>query len=413
MLRLLLPLLLVPAHLPLAAQSLTAYMLQLHGAGCDNASGILVAQAVGGSGGYTFLWDDGSTNDTLTGAGAGVHGVTVYSGTDSATASVSVHPFGIDTVIVHHVCGGSFGGPGWIDLDDIYAQYPLQFEWYDGDGTLLPENTSLLSSSVPDTFHYAMTDAEGCVDSGTVVIHGSNSVLEVFATDTALCYGESALLWYTPGFTLYDDWGLTYNSSTDTIDYINQMGSTNMYPSIGIDSLGCEVEISNDPFVYQQPHPDPIILYNHGDTLSASYMIDTTASTLYTYVWSINGVVIDTTAYSYVPITGPGLYVVSMYNQYGCSVYGTEVVTISNIAAPEAQGAVLGIAPNPAASGAPWIVELPMVPSVVPYRITDTAGRSISIGALHSGRNALGADLPAGAYLLEVADRSYRLLRKR
>ncbi len=413
MLRLLLPVLFVLAHVPLAAQSLTAYLLQLHGAGCDDASGVLVAQAVGGSGGYTFLWNDGTTNDTLTGAGAGVHSVTVYSGTDSATASVSVHPFGIDTVLVHHVCGGSLGGPGWIDLDNIYAQYPLQFAWYDGDGTLLAENTSLLSSNVPDTFHYVMTDADGCVDSGSVVMQASDPVLEVFSSDSALCYGEIVLMWYTPGFTLYDDWGLTYNSSTDTIHYTNQMGSVNMFPTGGIDSLGCEAEIDNNPFVYQQSHPDPIVLYNHGDTLSTTFWIDTAASTIYTYVWSLNGVVLDTSAYSYVPITGSGLYVVSIYNEYGCSVYGTEVVTISHIAAPEVQGAVLGIAPNPAAFGAPWIVELPMVPFGVPYRITDTEGRLISSGALHSGRNALGADLPAGAYLLEVADRSYRLMRAR
>lgn len=411
--RIAIALLAVLLHVRSHAQPLGVYMLALHGASCDDQSGVLLAQGYGGGGNYTYLWDDGSVNDTLSGLGAGPRTVTVYSGGDSATATTVIPAWGMDTVTVHHVCGGSLGGPGWIDLDLNSAQYPVQYAWYDGGGNLLPETSSTLSSAVPDTFHYVFTDAEGCVDSGTVVLAYSNPVLEVTVTDSVLCYGQSALMWYTPGFTLYGSWGITYNSTTDTIYYVNQMGSVNSYPSTGVDAYGCEAEISNEPFVYQQPHPDAVTLYHHEDTISTTYVIDLAPSTTYTYIWYFNGDLIDTSAYSYLPIDTSGTYSVSIINQYGCSVSGTIEGSVSNTALYEQTDPALWAGPNPAAGGEPWCVMLPSTASPETFRVTDATGRLACHGSLHSGRNMIGAELPAGTYLLESAGTIVRLVRTR
>lgn len=398
---------------PLLAQPLGLYLLSLHGAGCDDQSGVLVAQAYGGNGTYAFQWHDGSTNDTISGLGAGSHHVTVYSAGDSATASVDLPAFGIDTVMVHHVCGGALGGPGWIDLELSSAQFPVQYAWYDGGGDLLPETSALLTSPVPGTFHYAMTDAQGCVDSGTVVLAYSDPVLDVFASDSVLCYGQSALMWYTPGFTLYGPWGSTYNSSTDTIFYVNQMGGVNSFPTIGVDALGCEAEIGSTPFVYQQGHPDPVPLFHHEDTISTSFIINLQPSTMYTYIWSFNGAIIDTSAFSYLAIDTSGWYGVSIINPYGCSVYGSIQGTVNSTGVPSAEAMVLRVGPNPATDGEPWSVMLPSTAGVAPFRVMDATGRLVSSGSLRGGRNVIGAELPAGTYLLEAAGATTRLVRTR
>lgn len=397
----------------LFAQPLGVYMLVLHGAGCDDQSGVLVAQGYGGGGNYSYLWDNGSVNDTVAGLGAGLHSVTVYSGSDSAVVSWDMPAFGIDTVIVHNVCGGDLGGPGWVHLDDITAQYPLAFAWYDGTGVLLSDADDLLESDVPGTFHYAVTDAEGCVDSGTVVLAGSNPVLEVFVSDSVLCYGQSALMWYTPGFTLYDNWGQTYDSNTDTIFYVNQMGGVNAFPSIGVDAFGCEAAVGNNPFVYQQSHPDAVPLYHHEDTISTTFVIDLQPSTIYTYIWSFNGQIIDTTAYSYLPIDTSGWYGVSIINEYGCSVFGSIQGNVSTTGVPALEVTLLRVGPNPATDGEPWNVVLPATAGAVTFRVLDATGRLVLSGNMRGGRNVIGAELPAGTYILEAAGATTRLVRTR
>lgn len=400
--------LLAMGQLSLIAQPVTAYILMIHGPSCNNQSGMLVAQGVGGDGAYTFLWDDGSTNDTISGLGAGTHTVSVFSNGQSDEATVTLPPFGIGEVDVYNACNGN---PGLIYLDNINAAYPLSISWTDCSGSPLNETDAQLSNIGAGCYSYSVTDADGCLLSGSVNIYASSPVLEAFVSDSVLCYGQSAYIWYTPGFTLYDNWGGTYNSTTDTILYFNQMGSVNSFPQIGVDSLGCEAQMENNNiFVYQQGHPDAVPLYHYTDTISVSFTIDPDPSTTNTYIWSFNGQIIDTTLYSYLPIDTSGWYGVSIINQYGCSNFGSIQGFVSGVSVDEISGPDVRIIGNPAQSASAWILEIETDRTTI-CRLMDTSGRIIESRKINAGRHALGLGLPSGLYLLQVGDRVFRLAR--
>lgn len=394
----------------LRAQPVTAYILMLHGAGCDDQSGMLVAQGAGGVGNYTYLWSDGSTNDTISGIGAGTYTVTVTSGTASDDGTVTLDPFGIESVNVVHACSGD---PGLIYLDNINATYPCTIQWSDCDGNILQTGiSSQLSGLQAGCYNYNVVDAQGCIINGTETVYASTPVLEAFVSDSALCYGESAQIWYTPGLTLSDNWGITYDSSTDTITYINQMGSVNSFPQYGVDSLGCEAMLeSNNIFVYQQGHPDPVQIYGYGDTISTAWGINLNPSTTNIYIWRLNGVVIDTSVYSYLPIDTSGFYSVSIVNQYGCSVSGTIQVEFSGVGIEDVGTDGIAVSGNPSRNDASWVIDIPSDLPPVTALLTDASGRNVLSRQLIAGRHALGQGLPTGLYLLKLADRTIRLVK--
>ena len=402
-------LILTLGHLSLVAQPVTAYILMLHGPSCDDQSGILLAQGTGGDGNYTFLWDDGSTNDTISGLGAGPHTVTVFSNGKSDDATVTLDPFGIENVLVNNACNG---GTGSIYLSNLNIAYPIaSMMWQDEMGNILNSNPFSLSNVGPGTYSWTLTDADGCTIDTSATIYASSPVLEAFVSDSVLCYGQSAQIWYTPGFTLYDNWGGTYNSTTDTILYFNQMGNVNSFPQAGIDSLGCEAQLeSNNIFVYQQGHPDPVQLYHFTDTISVSFIINPDPSTTNTYIWSFNGQIIDTSFYSYLPIDTFGWYGVSIINQYGCSNFGSIQGSVSGVSIDEISVSDVRIIGNPAHNAAPWILEVEVDNPAI-GRLMDASGRIIETRMLNEGRHAIGQGLPSGLYLLQVGDKTYRLVR--
>lgn len=381
----------------------------LHGPSCDDQSGMLVAQGGGGNGSYTFLWDDGSTNDTISGLGAGPHTVTVFSNGQSDDATVTLQPFGIESVNVINACNGN---PGLIYLDNINAAYPLSISWTDCSGSPLNDTDAQLSDIGPGCYSYTVTDVDGCVMSGTETIYASTPVLEAFVSDSVLCYGQSADIWYTPGFTLYDNWGVTYNSTSDTIHYSNQMGSVNSFPQYGVDSFGCEAQLeSNNLFVYQQSHPDAVQLFHFTDTISVSFIIDPDPSTTNIYIWSLNGQIIDTSVYSYLPIDTSGWYGVSIINQYGCSNFGSIQGSVSGVAIDEISEPDIHIIDNPAQGDSPWMIDTEVDDKAF-CRLMDTSGRIIESRVLCTGRHSFGQSLPSGIYLLQVGGRTYRLVRE-
>jgi len=386
------------------AQSLNAYILYLHNPGCDNQSGQLMADAVGGAGSYTYLWSNGSTAVTADNLGAGIHSVTVYSGGDSVVATVSLDPFGIENVLVQHACSGELGG---IYLDNVTATYPLQFHWYQ-NGILMSENTSSNQNLVPDTYQYAMIDGEGCIDSGTVVISASSPYMDVFLSDSTLCWGTSSQVWFTPGFTLIDGNGNHYNSAIDTFTYINQSGSTGV-PQQGMDSLGCWSNyIEEFPFIYLQPHPDPMTLYLIQDTLSLSSVPHLSPDPVGTYSWYRNGIFVTENAFSYLVVNTGGFYSVSRTNQYGCSLSGTMHVSFATV--DQLNEEEIHIYPNPSGTGESWQVEVKNANRTLNYRLFDSNGRQLSSGVCSTPVNAISVPSNAGVYFLEIENKRFKLM---
>jgi hypothetical protein len=391
--------------LSLKGQALNAFMLQFHGPGCDNQSGKLAVQATGGTGTYTYLWSNGSTIDTAYNLGAGSHWVTVYSGGDSIVKYQTLDPWGIDTVHIINACNGGLGN---IFLDNINAQYPIQFLWFNNNG-LMTQSTAQISNLPAGVYSYKIIDAEGCTDSAQVEIVASTPELNAYVSDSTLCYGQSAQIWYTPGFTLYDNWGITYNSNTDTITAQNYMNLIS-FPTYGVDSFGCEASLANNAFVYLQPHPDPVPLYQIGDTISVSFIINPNPSSTLIYTWSIGATQISVGPYSYLPIDSSGNYSVSILNQYGCTNFGSLQAFITGLS-PDIMDNSIKIANNPATDQQYWQIEVKNFKHKIDYSLYDLQGKLMLKS--QSLTNVFNIPPPAnsGIYFLEFEGKSYKLVK--
>lgn len=386
-------------------QALNAYVQVHHIAGCDDLSGILSVHPSGGTGSYSYHWSNGSTIDTAYHLGAGTHSVVVYSGSDSIVRNMDLAPFGIEHVYVGNACNGQYGR---VLLDNITATYPLQFHWYQNE-SLLSETTHLLDSLSPGTYQYALIDADGCVDSGSAVIQASSPHLDVFLADSSLCWYNSTQVWFTPGFTLINNWGIESNSTTDTFTYVNSMGTTDV-PSIGIDSLGCQTNsVSPLPFVYLQSHPDAIPIYHLGDTLSLSFVPYLQPSSFETYTWTCNGQQVAITSYSYLVIDTVGFYMVSALNDYGCTWSGT--ININQLGLEPLEETGLVSYPNPAVIGSHWHIEWPASETNGhTFELLDCEGNSVASGQSTDQKWLLPTPKSPGVYILRSNEQTLRLL---
>ncbi len=392
------------AAISLSAQSFNAYILLGHGAGCTNDAGVLYVDVAGGSN-YTYHWNTGATTDTISGLAAGEYAVTVYSGTDSVLRAVTLPPFGADTVLTHPACHGL--NDGWAYIDNFQGKYPLQYDWY-MNGVILNQHTSSANALSAGVYQYYVTDAEGCIDSGAVQIEASSPILQAYLSDSILCYNGMSKVWFTPGFVLNNGF-VDFYSTTDTFAYYNTMGGGNTVPLCGIDSVGCEACVDHLPFIYRQGHPDPVPLYQLGDTVSTFFGISLQPDTTRTYFWSLNGNLIDSTHYSFVKIDSSGFCSVSIRNEFGCTNFGSLQVYVSALPLTSAES-------RPNAWPVPATNRLYLqLPASLLYHeaiLTDAIGRQIMHWPILQSLQILElGGLPAGIYCIQAQQYSIKVLK--
>jgi hypothetical protein len=386
------------------AQPLDAFLLQYHAAGCDNQSGKLAVHATGGTGSYTYQWSNGSTIDTAYNLGAGLHSVTVYSGLYSVVRTVTLDSFGIETVNIQHACNGEYGS---IFLNDINAQYPFQFHWYQ-DQVPISETTGYCDSLLAGTYQYALIDGDGCIDSGTVVIRASSPHMDVFMSDSSLCWGVSTQVWFTPGYILTDNWGTHLTTATDTFTYINTFGSGNI-PTEGMDSLGCTTNsVAPLPFIYLQPHPDPLTVYQVGDTLSLSLIPNLAPDPDHTYNWWYHAQMVSSGGYSFLVIDSSGWYSVGQTNIYGCSFSGTINAGFAGL--EETDFEAVSIYPNPLKVNEAGQLEQLTGANDLPYTLYDSNGKALVTGQMQQKKAYINAPENPGIYFLNLGNHTYKLI---
>ncbi|NND77620.1 MAG: T9SS type A sorting domain-containing protein [Flavobacteriales bacterium] len=134
--------------------------------GCGgDSSGVVLISVNGGSLPYSFLWDDGSTTEDLTGADAGEHYVTITDGTGITMMSDTVELFEPDPIVVDAiVTDESVNGAndGAIDITVSGGAGPYSFAWNNGS---LDEDIS------------GLIDALWCVN-----------VTDIFGCETQACF---------------------------------------------------------------------------------------------------------------------------------------------------------------------------------------------------------------------------------
>ncbi|GEM_PF-365862 len=240
---------------------------------CSSDSLVLDAGNVGS----TYLWQDGSTNQTFTATVSGTYNVTITSANGCVTLDtliLTVNP--VPTVALGN--DTSFCSPDSITLDAGNAG--ASFLWHDG-------NTNQ-TRSAPDSGVYSVTvtDANACntVDSILVTIFQLPNIGLTVSEDT-LCFGDTATLTVSGGtsYAWDNDAGL---SAYDTNIVQAFPATTTTYTISVTNSHGCTDSL--DTAITVNPLPT-LSLTTQDDTICNE---DTTLLTITgaaSYVWDNTG----------------------------------------------------------------------------------------------------------------------------
>ncbi len=258
-------------------------------------SGAVDLSVSGGIPGYTYLWNNGNTQQDLANVAAGIYTVTVTDAagcTATAGATVASAPFSVNTHIGPATCAGLPDGE--IDLIVSGGAPPYTYDWTDLPGTGNPENRSGLLAG---TYTVTVSDNGICTASAsaTVPVAPAGPYLETFDADGkgllpgSTCTGPDAascsnsnlfgVNWniYSPDTLLgieTDDYFHTAGGRLEGSDFDQTICWET--PAIDIDPPGAGVAFSVDlgwtGFDTEPPGPNPQDLI--ADHIDVEYSVD-------------------------------------------------------------------------------------------------------------------------------------------
>ena len=141
---------------------------------CGNADGSGCIIATGGAGGYSYLWDNGSTASCATGLLSGTYSVTI---TDQDSCSTNI------TVLINDVGGPSIDSIFVIDIScygdsngaaTAYVSAgspPLTYTWQDNQANVIGSTIPTVIGLWGDTYTLTVTDNNGCQASSSFAIN--------------------------------------------------------------------------------------------------------------------------------------------------------------------------------------------------------------------------------------------------
>jgi PKD repeat protein len=124
---------------------------------CGNSNGVIEAQAAGGTGPYSYVWDHGGTSAIINGVPAGVYGLNVIDANGclfqkTVTLSEQGSPFLVTDSISSLACGGQAS----IYVHAIGGQSPYSYTWSNGS-----TNQNLINVSSGE-YWVEVTGNSGC-----------------------------------------------------------------------------------------------------------------------------------------------------------------------------------------------------------------------------------------------------------
>ncbi len=195
---------------------------------CDGENTTLTA-----NGGITYLWSNGSTNNTISVSQSGVYIVTATN-TDgcSNTANITVTVNPLPTITINGnttVCEGS--------STTLTASGADSYIWSTGD------NTASVNISAFGIYTVTGTSIAGCSNSTDVTVLVSQLPVITITGETDICAGEST--------TLTANGGATYLWSNGTTETTITTSTAGTYQVIGYNEAGCNATASAYVNVWQ------------------------------------------------------------------------------------------------------------------------------------------------------------------
>jgi gliding motility-associated-like protein len=286
------------------------------------ANGAIDVTVTGGTGPYTYLWNNGATTEDISGLSPGNRSVTV---TDANGCAVSgswtiTQPLvvTVSRTITDVTCFGASDGA--IDLSVSGGITPYSYSWSNGATT---QDISGLSGG---TYSVTITDGNGCTSLKTYVVSEPSAALSISGTVTdENCYGDNqgAISLNVTGGTAPYSYRWNQGSITKDISALGQ----GVYQVTVTDANGCFVQ---SDFTVS----GPAALSATGSTTQVSCNgaadgaidIEVVGGTSpYTFAWGHGETSEDLSGLS------PGNYAVVITDANGCSISRNYSITQPNV----------------------------------------------------------------------------------
>ena len=284
--------------------------------------GIATASITGGIAPYVYLWNDpgAQTDSTAINLAAGTYSVNI---TDSSgcitTSTITITEpsvLSLTPVSANATCGNADGSAS-VTANGGTASF--SYVWSDISGQTNATATGLFAG----TYNVTVTDANGCIDTASVVVNNVVPVVNISASVDVTCNGGSdgsatvsASLGSPPYTYQWDDPGAQTNASATGL-------SAGLYNVTVTDTSGCislnSISISEPPaLIATSSSIDPTCGASDG---SATVTVSG-GTGAYTYLWDDLGAQTTATATG----LGAGTYTATITDLNGCIVTTTASV---------------------------------------------------------------------------------------
>ena len=144
-------------------------------------AGTATAAATGGTGGYTYAWDNGASGASVSGLNAGVHCVTVTdaNGCQKVGCVKIFNALTIDMVVQGLACFNFCDAS--VTANVMGGQPPYTYTWNNGATGGVNENLG------PGTYDVTVTDQQGCTITGSATVGNPNPINIDVTVDNPPC----------------------------------------------------------------------------------------------------------------------------------------------------------------------------------------------------------------------------------
>ncbi|MFT7612127.1 MAG: gliding motility-associated-like protein, partial [Parvicellaceae bacterium] len=272
----------------------------------------------GGTGPYSYSWDNGDLDSLAGGLVAGTYIVTTTDGqgcTDSDTITITepAAPLSTTTASVDNLCFGDAGGLGSVAV--LGGTGPYSYSW-----SPIPGSNDTITGLQTGTYYVLVTDTNGCAITDSIQINDPTLLTMTTATFDVLCNGD------TSGFASASGSGGTipysYSWSNGDLDSLaNNLGEGSYVVTI-TDLNGCSIDstLTVNRLTFLQVSMSQTDVSCNGSSNGEGIGTPTGGTLPYTYLWT------NADADSIANGITAGSYGLTVTDGNGCTV--TDNVTI-------------------------------------------------------------------------------------
>ncbi len=227
------------------------------GVSCSNGSdGAIDLTVSGGVGGYTYLWNNGSQEEDLSGLSTGSYTVTItgQNGCSSTVENIFVpEPAPLEVVFFDMDANCADDATGSIDLTVSAGTPPYSYNW--SNNTSIEDQANL----TPGNYAVTITDAEGCSSVYLTSVSGPSPIDVNVTTNLPQGGTNNGSIQISPfgGIPPYSI--LWMNGSTSTV--LSNLG-VGIYTALITDANGCTYEEVVNFFPTSSTEPGGLLSFN-------------------------------------------------------------------------------------------------------------------------------------------------------